>query len=107
MKYSRTMVSDGVSIFPIGTVEHEGRLWLVPKSRVNLAEGWQMPARMICPLSQAFRPMPARARRFADYQLGGTVPKAVLEGRAQQSEMSGFEVVEAPQLRFPVPKDTH
>ena len=102
MKYLRTMVSDGTSIFPVGTVEYEGKLWLVPEWIVSLDGGWQAPARMICLEGLRYQPMPAGMSQIADFQLHAIVPRAVLEGRAPESQTSGFVVVEAPPVRFPI-----
>jgi len=83
----------------------EGALWCVSQWLENLDQGYRIPERLIRPRgarydltggSQDLGPLQV------DYVLSGTLPKAVVEGRARPEEAVGFLVKEAPDVRFPV-----
>jgi hypothetical protein len=99
MKILITMVSDGISLFPVDTIEHEGGLWLVPLW-IGAPDGERLqPARIIrldvLPHRKLGPPQPF------DYQLLAPIPKGVLDGTAPPQVMQQFDVRENPAIQRP------
>jgi hypothetical protein len=99
MKIFKTIVSDGQSILPVDTIEHEGKLWLVPLwiEDQDTKEKW--PARRIQMDILAHKklgpPQPW------DFHLLDPIPKGVLDGTVPSKEAHGFVVVDSPAIRRP------
>jgi len=99
MKTFKTAVSDGKSIFPVDTIEHEGGLWLVPLWLATQDEKWKTPARLIrmdiLPHQKLGPPQPF------DYALNNPIPKGVLDGTTPSKEAHGFVVIDRPEIQRP------
>jgi hypothetical protein len=89
----------------VDTIEHEGHLWLVPEWLEAPSEGWKTPRRIIC-LSLIRHQQTPKHPRF-QYMTTDPIPIAVFDGHAQPEEAVGFVVVEAPNIRVPIPKGIH
>jgi hypothetical protein len=94
------------SIYKCDAIEYEGKIWLVPQWRARPRAGWQTPERIICLDNLPHQKMPPGSN-FGDFVLNGSIPTAVLEGRAQAPEASGYEIVESPNIQVSIPKRVH
>lgn len=93
------------NLWLVDTIEHEGELWLVPGWLEAPHEGWKSPKRIICLSRMQHQATPEHPRyQFATRE---PLPTSVYEGLAQSSEEAGFLVVEAPNIRFEIPKGVH
>jgi hypothetical protein len=101
MEMLKTMVSSGEIASPMDTIEHEGKLWLVPEWKTSHDKGWRTPARIICLSDHHLQKLDPMLGLGADYGLIGSVPNTVLQGLDPRPEASGFVVIEAPPIRFP------
>jgi|SRR5271154_3435654 len=106
MKIYKIMVpfSDCGEIPICDGIEHEGGIWLVPTWLDNPATGMRTPIRIVrvdkLPLQ------PAILFLVCDYAVPVlTLSKAVLEGRAPPRPP--IEVVESPNIEFPIPRTFH
>jgi hypothetical protein len=83
----------------------EGALWCVSQWLENLDQGYRIPERLVRPRQSQYD-LPGGSQDLGllqvDYVLSGTLPKAVVEGRARPEEAIGFLVKEAPDVRFPI-----
>jgi hypothetical protein len=98
----KTMVSTGSSIFPVDTVEHEGKLWLVPQWLYPPSKEWREPARLICISNLGFQDMRHMVNRPADFYLPVPLPK-ILFDPIPQLAAEQYIVVEHPHIRFRMP----
>ena len=95
----RTMISDGHSAFPIGTIEYEGKLWLVPEWLVNDREGWRTPKRIICLSHLKVQDLRGKGHP-ADFAVNVPIPKSELDALFQGQPVAGWLVIEKPPIRF-------
>ena len=91
----------GSGIFTCDTIEYEGGLWLVPHWIENLSEQYQSPTRII--RMDKLKHQKISKNYPADYLLNEPMPQSILDGRAQTAGGVSFEVVEAPNIRIPLP----
>ena len=101
-----TYVNDEKSILPIGTIEYQWKLWLVPEWLANEAEGWRTPTRIICLDGHQVQDLRGK-NQGADFALRDSVPRIVLDHLFQGIEDGGFEVVEHPPIRYRLPPVKH
>ena len=90
------------TLHTIDTIEHEGRHWLVGGWLENPASGYRIPARLICPVRLGFQPNANPLPQGPDFSISGTLPKAVVDAFLPIGAPD-FEVLERPDLRFPLP----
>ena len=106
----QTMISfdeGGPTLTQVDTIEHQGRLWLVGEWLENRTKGYRIPTRLVCPGMHRFQPNPQPGFGRIDYSISAPVSKAVYEGRAQPSGTDGYEILERPDVRFPLPPIGH
>lgn len=101
-KILKTYVIAGGGIHTVDTIEHEGKLWLVPNWLDDLAEGVTMPSRII-------RLDVLRYERMGTegFALRDPMPKALLERRTPPKPIPGYEYQELPDIRFPLARSSH
>ena len=86
----------------LDTISWQGNLWLVPKWQRAKTDGNRQPVRIIRP--QLFRfERPVLPQAGEDYYLACAIPKAILDGRSASGETIAFDIVEAPDIEFPIP----
>jgi hypothetical protein len=98
----KTMVSDGSSVFPVDTIEYEGRLWLVMRWLVPPSREWREPERLICISNLNFQDLRGMPNRPADFSLSVPLPK-VLFDPIPKLPIEQYLVVEHPHIRFRMP----
>jgi hypothetical protein len=99
----KTFVSVETSIFPMDTIEYEGKFWLVPRWLESIEEGWLTPERIISLENlqvQDLRKMPSPS---ADFSVSVPIPKFVFDGDPEQPKAAGYRVVQYPPIRFRKP----
>lgn len=103
MKILKTFVAvEGSNEISIAdTIEHEGKLWLVPEWLEATEEGWRTPARII--LMEDLKQQPAPKGYPADFLLNEPIPKSVFDGQTTD----GYTVVDRPGMRYPIPPAVH
>jgi hypothetical protein len=85
-------IADDGQLGACDTIEHEGKLWLVPKWHGNFDEGIEWPERIICVHGL---PMNPRSLNYdADRELLIPLSRATLDGSVTQ----GLVVIEKPKL---------
>ena len=100
MKIMKTLVgiAEEPHIVTADTVEHEGKLWIIPLWFGSPEVRYRWPARIIridsLPHTRT-QTSPDGRRLPADFVLTYPVPRAVLEGRTSD----GYEVVEQPDIK--------
>lgn len=82
-------------------LEYEGKLWLVGGWNVLIGKQERMPARLIRLDTLRLQKLPRGAED--DYALDDPMPKDVYEGRTRQAAGVRYEVIEAPNIRLPLP----
>ncbi len=87
------------------TIEHEGKQWLVPEWLEAPTEGWKKPARIICLDGVPRDPLPPSYP--AKFVLKNPIPKAVLDGQIPSGTEAEYVVIEAPDIRFDIPRGIH
>jgi hypothetical protein len=105
MKIMKTLVClEGTSrIIRVDTIEHEGKLWLVPKWLVSPVEGVQRPERIVrMDLLQRQKTTLRKDGKSADYLLNIPMPESVLLGLFQHGKDSKYEVVPTPDIQIPL-----
>ncbi len=107
VKIYRTMVSDGTSIFPMPTIEHEGKFWLVPKWIEHKDGEWIAPERIICLDGLIDQDWRGRPNAPFDFAVNIPIPKSVFDGNASPAESAKYTVIELPPIRFPKPPSIH
>jgi hypothetical protein len=98
----KTMVSDGSKVFPVDTVEHEGKLWLVLRWLYPPSKEWREPERLICISNLRFQDLRAMPNNPADFYLPGPLPKVLFES-IPKLPAEQYIVIEHPRLRFRMP----
>jgi hypothetical protein len=99
----KTAVSDGEHVFPVETIEYEGKLWLVPEWLVNDHEGWRTPRRIICLAGLAVQDVRGM-NQPTDFVLTNSIPKTVFDALRQGQPVAEFEVIERPPIRYRIPR---
>jgi hypothetical protein len=85
-------------LFRVDTIEHDGKMWLVPEWLDNPREGWRKPARIVCVDGMSHQRTMAGP---TDFVLNTGIAKAVFQGHNQSEEEMRFLVIEGPDIRFP------
>jgi hypothetical protein len=93
----KTFVAFGSAIHKVDTIEHEGKLWLVPHWLDSPSEGVTRPNRIIRPVGAAFAPYGE-----GEFVLEKPVPKELLARETPKAPLPGYEVRELPDIRFPL-----
>jgi hypothetical protein len=108
MKISKTLISyrEGGSIYMCDTIEHEGKLWLVPHWLESPSEGTKQPTRIIRLDGLQYQRMTNPAYG-ADYILNEPLPKAVFEGPLPKELEGQYVAIERPDIPLPIPKGIH
>jgi hypothetical protein len=91
------VASDDGKIYTIDAIKHEGGVWLVPAWRDDIATKSTKPARIIrvdC--------IPHQEAAGGDWIVNLPIPKAVLDGATLPEESHGFEVIDRPDITFPL-----
>jgi len=90
---------DDGSLSAYDTVEHEGRLWLVPEWLEVPTQGMTVPTRIIgLDMSLFQKPSP---KYPVDYFLSCPVPKAVFDGQISKQLEGKVVVIERPDIKIP------
>lgn len=102
---TRIEIGDGITIHPcfVDTISWRGQLWLVPKWQPGKTAETRQPVRLVRPELFAFE-HPVEDTGRADYYLTCVVPRTILDGRKTSGESIVFDIVEAPEVEFPIPK---
>ena len=106
MKIMKTLVGmDGEpNIVLVDTIEHEGKLWLVPKWLASPSEGVQRPERIVrIDTLQRQKIDRSKGGWAADYLLKAPMPRSVLQGPIQSGKDSVYEVIPQPDIELPLP----
>jgi len=103
LKRIMVMITDGRGIFPVPTVEYQGKLWLAPQWIVSDPPGYKMPAYIISLENLAIQDLRQMPNSQADYAVGEPIPRSVLEGRASPEEAIKYPTAVRPPLRFQIP----
>jgi len=102
----QTMISDEQSMFPIATIQYQGKLWFVPRWLVNDHEGWQTPTHIICPDNVQLQDLRGKGFHY-DFGLTAPIPKPVFDRLCQGKPVSGWTVIQRPPIRFPKQPSIH
>jgi hypothetical protein len=97
MAVLRTYVIFGSAVHLADTIEHEGKLWLVPHWLDTPDGKWTMPARII-------RLDTLRHAKFygpADFVVHDPMPTELFDVRTPKQPIEGFEFHELPEIRIP------
>jgi hypothetical protein len=102
MQVFKTYVTYGGAIHLTDTIEHDGKLWLVPHWLDTIDGRWTSPARII-------RIDLLRHSRFgaSEYLLNDPLPKELFDERSPKEPIAGYEVVELPEIQFATPKKSN
>jgi hypothetical protein len=92
--FKTAVPSDNGTIHTIDTIEHEGKLWLVPQWLDKPKEGLSRPARIIR-IDSLPHETSSGVHQFV---LANYMPKAVLDGEIPPELESQYEVVELPEI---------
>lgn len=107
MKIFKTMTAfendPSGAVYQVDTIEHAGKMWLVPHWIENPAEQWRAPVRIICLETLAHQKTPGSP--YGDFVLNAPISRAVFEGRAPPPAGSFYTVIEAPPIRLRVRRD--
>src|SRR6266545_1129458 len=85
-------------IYRVDTIEHEGKLYIVPEWLDNPLAGWRTPARLICLDGLPYRATPGAP---VDYLLNVGIPKSLFYGESPPQPGELFVVIDAPDIKFP------
>ena len=98
-------ISDGLSVHPcrMDTIWWRENLWLVPKWQLSKTEGNRQPTRLVRPQLFSFEQVPAM-QAGENYYLTCVIPKTILDGQIVSEGPIIFDIVEAPEIEFPIPK---
>lgn len=96
-------LSDDNKILSVDTIEHEGKIWLVPKWLASPVEGVQRPERLVrIDVLQHQRIVRKPGSLPADYVLNSPVPRHALEGAPHRQKEPAFEIVWSPDIQVPL-----
>lgn len=104
-KLLKTMVTLEGDIIRVDTIEHEGKLWLVPGWIDSPSEGWSSPERII--LLDELPHQRMAPGNPADWVLNCPMPKAVFAGQIPKQSPYRFVVLERPDIKFHIPAGVH
>lgn len=106
MTLFKTLVSviDGIAQQDglLDTVSVDGALWLVPRWRLGATEGQRTPKIAIRLSSLDYR-RASEPSMGADFVLDDPIPSGILDGTADLTELSGYDVVAALPVEIPIP----
>jgi hypothetical protein len=95
------IASDDGSIHKCDGIEHESKLWLVPRWLDAPALGETKPARLIRFDSLPHQHTPG-SKYGAEYVINYPIPKELFEVRTPRQAIPGFEFEEFPEISFPL-----
>lgn len=95
----RIVINDGSQLFPVAVVEYQGALWLAPEWKINDHEGWRQPTRLICLAGHKVQDLRGTGQPF-QFALSDILPKPQFEALCRGQSVTGWQVAEAPALRF-------
>jgi hypothetical protein len=100
-------VPDG-QIYHCGTIEYEGRFWLVPYWRKSPAGEWRTPARII-PLDQFVCQDLREGNGSVAFSLPQGISKGLFDGAAsEQAKAAAIGCIENPEdIQLPIPGAAH
>jgi hypothetical protein len=99
--FTSTIGTDIGTVVKADTIKHEGKLWIVLKWLVSPDERVQRPAYIIRIDDLPLQHTPGGP--FGDYiLLQGNIPKAVLDGLSESGPDHQFEVVQTPDIQYPI-----
>jgi hypothetical protein len=93
------IVNDEQRLLQLLVVRWRGHLWIAPEWIDDADRGLQKPARLIRLDTLGHRD---HADRPYHYSLIAPIPRSVLDGRHPAPQFLGFEVVEAPDVAWPL-----
>lgn len=99
----QTMVTDGSSLFPVDTIEYEGKFWLVPRWLFPPSKEWREPERLICISNLGLRDHRSQQQRAADFSVLVPLPKALFFDPIPTLPAEQYVVIAHPRIRFPMP----
>ena len=107
MKVFTTLVAleDSNQMLKAETIEHKGKLWLVPEWLEASNEGWRTPARIV--LLDVLEYQRFETGEPADFVLNHPIPKTVFDGQVPEGSKDKYVVVELPGMRYPIPPSVH
>lgn len=85
------------------TIKWQGKFWLVPSWLENLSTGRMRPLRIIALDSFGYRILPQGSPEA--FAIDTQVPKCVFDGQSPPG--TTFEIVESPEVEFPIPELLH
>jgi len=91
----------------IDTIEHEGKLWLVPSWTYNTNEGWKRPERIICLTQLPHKKVFPGDGVPADFVLEYPIPITVLDDHNLIPLPDGAKVIDYPDIKESIPKGVH
>lgn len=108
MKILKTLVGldSGGGLYHMETIEHQGKMWLVPGWLEAPSEGWKIPARIICLDPLPHQKLP-QGDPYGDFVLNGPLHKSVCDGHTQLTAGYAYVVIERPDIRIPIPRGIH
>src|ERR1700722_19089659 len=80
------------------SIQHDGKLWLVPEWLEEASKPYSKPVRMIGLSGLQYRSMPMGSE--ADFVLDYPVPQEVMRGSVQGDQAAPFVVLERPDVRI-------
>ena len=91
------------------TIEHEGKLWLVPDWIYNTNEGWKRPERIILLNSLPHMKIPPEnpISAEADFVLGYSIPITALDDHNLIPLPNGAVVINLPDIKETIPTGVH
>ena len=98
-----TLFSDSGEMSKCDGIEYQGKIWLVPHWLNYPATQERKPVRIVHLGAQGLKPSTFAGCQYITEAM--LLSKAVLEGRAQP--IPPIEVVESPDIAFPIPKQLH
>ena len=85
-------------IYLADTIEHEGKLWIVPTWLESPALPYKMPERIIC-----LDNLPHQKGPPHDFVLNYPIPKDVLYGQVPTKLKDKYIVIMRPDIKVPIP----
>lgn len=102
--FGTVIVNDEQSLWHFLVIYWRDRLWIVPEWIELPGQKQRRPARLICLNSLHYREHRDRPYR---YSLIAPIPRSVLDGSHPAPQVLGFEVVEAPDIAWPLQGRPH
>lgn len=106
MTVFKTMISlEGeAKFYQMDTIEHEGKMWLVPCWLEASSEGWKTPERIIC--LDDLPHQKGSSDILADFILNDPLPIFVLSGQIPKDSNYSSIVIMRPGIRIPITSPT-